>query len=493
MKLIELIEQKRRACNKRLRAYVKKGVLSRESYDRLRSFNNGLARELHSAVSIGGDLVKDRIIGSIDDIIRVVKVRSPTEVRLEMFKLIIGSQGRQNAAIRATAANLRSAILLNVTTSFSHDIISSHYGLQGKTINELSEDQMLEMRVSSEIAESIYEYVCNGMVNIWERSEYLQPPLLTLKVVKGGDCDDLTMLLCSLWESIGYETTLHFIPGHCFPGVKLAIPVKGEVEILNFRADPTMKKLNMFKLSHDLCIGKKNLKDLPEYLRTLYEARSFTVPPVEYPKKKLLTTPPLKPLTPSLTKKVKEKYPEISNESKITEYLLFLVDFLRKFISEKLEDYYGDDWWTKGVPSDDPNDRLDVRNKCLGLRERYIKLGKTKSTDPLINFADLRDLRNIILYRNENKGINNWENIFSNYYGKRPGDLLSIFNELYDLRTAGPAHQFRISDEDLRKFELLTLDVLCVEEYRNKFRALTKKFKRKKMSGSETCKVNEAG
>jgi len=286
LRLDELIEQKRRVCNRRLRDYVTKGVLSRESYDHLRSFNNNLATELQAAISVGGDLVKDRIIESIDDLLELVRVKSPTEVRIEMFRIIGGSLGRQNAGIRATASSFSRERLQSAGSILSQDAVRSHYTLQGRPLEELSNDQILEMKIVSEIAESIYEYLCYKVGYISERAEYLQPPLFTLKVVKGGDCDDLTMLLCSLWESIGYETTLHFVPGHCFPGVKLVVPVKAEsvAKLYNVRADPTIKKLNMFKLSYDLCTGSRKLKDLPEALHTFYEAKSFTVPPVEYPK-----------------------------------------------------------------------------------------------------------------------------------------------------------------------------------------------------------------
>lgn len=284
MKLSEFIEQKRRTCNKKMRNYLKEGVLSQESYNRLHLFNNNLARELQSAVSIGEDLLKDHIIESINDLLGLVRVWSPTEIRREMFKLIGGSLGRHNTIIRETAATLCRAILVSEAPRLSCEVVETHYELQGESLDELTEDQRLKMQICSEIAESIYQYMCYRMDYISERSEYLQPPLYTLKVVKGGDCDDLAMLLCSLWESIGYETTLHFLPSHCFPGVKLAVPVEreGRVKIYNVRADPTIKRINMFKLSYDLCMGKIDFNDLPEGFRGLYKVKSFTVPPVQY-------------------------------------------------------------------------------------------------------------------------------------------------------------------------------------------------------------------
>lgn len=142
----------------------------------------------------------------------------------------------------------------------------------------------------AKIAENIYRFVRDNMEYISERREYLQPPLHTLVKVRGGDCDDLTLLLCSLWESIGYETTLNVLPEHCFPGVKIMVPCEkdGEshIQICNMMADPTVHAFDTFKFSYRLCkeeIGAKEFLKLPGKIQPLYEeAESHTVPPTEF-------------------------------------------------------------------------------------------------------------------------------------------------------------------------------------------------------------------
>jgi hypothetical protein len=53
--------------------------------------------------------------------------------------------------------------------------------------------------------------------------DFLQFPQETLKY-KGGDCDDLTILYCALFESAGIETAFITVPGHIFMAISLGIP-----------------------------------------------------------------------------------------------------------------------------------------------------------------------------------------------------------------------------------------------------------------------------
>ena len=53
--------------------------------------------------------------------------------------------------------------------------------------------------------------------------DYVQFPVQTLDR-RGGDCDDLTVLYCSLLESMGIETAFVTIPGHIFPAFNTGIP-----------------------------------------------------------------------------------------------------------------------------------------------------------------------------------------------------------------------------------------------------------------------------
>jgi hypothetical protein len=53
--------------------------------------------------------------------------------------------------------------------------------------------------------------------------DFLKFPRQTLKQ-KAGDCDHLTVLFCSLLESVGIESAFITVPGHIFPAVCLGVP-----------------------------------------------------------------------------------------------------------------------------------------------------------------------------------------------------------------------------------------------------------------------------
>jgi len=66
---------------------------------------------------------------------------------------------------------------------------------------------------------ALYQYV-SSIRQVPEPDEVLKDPHQTM--LSGGDCDDLTIVFCSLARSVGYRGTyLVFQPGHVFPGVVL--------------------------------------------------------------------------------------------------------------------------------------------------------------------------------------------------------------------------------------------------------------------------------
>lgn len=56
--------------------------------------------------------------------------------------------------------------------------------------------------------------------------DYLQYPVQTLDY-RSGDCDDLTILYCSMFESLGIETAFITVPGHIF----MAFSLKGGIQV----------------------------------------------------------------------------------------------------------------------------------------------------------------------------------------------------------------------------------------------------------------------
>ena len=81
------------------------------------------------------------------------------------------------------------------------------------------------VRIASAIFESLrthgVSYVVDPKSSYVERSaqkgtvDYLQFPRQTLQY-RAGDCDDLSIMMCALLESVGIETTFVTIPGHIF-------------------------------------------------------------------------------------------------------------------------------------------------------------------------------------------------------------------------------------------------------------------------------------
>lgn len=280
MNFDEIIDAKRKNCANKIVDWKKRNLIFEDTYQKFRKFNNTLARDIVVALMTGKDMLENKEIKSIDELIHLIKVDSPNETLMQMLSIISGNLGRKNHHIRKTAHNFRKMVC-EINGDNSIDIIGSHYCLAGKATADLNDLEKKQLKLTALIAESIFEQVLHNFDYINERGEYLQPPVFTLRVVKGGDCDDLSMLLCSLWESIGFETTLNFIPGHVYPGVKLVIATsKGKAEIFNVPADPTEKRFSIFTLSYALCAGNM---DYRKELHEFYNAECFTVPPIEYP------------------------------------------------------------------------------------------------------------------------------------------------------------------------------------------------------------------
>ena len=58
----------------------------------------------------------------------------------------------------------------------------------------------------------------------------------------GGDCEDKSILFVSLLESLGFDTILIVIPGHCFAGVHMDTPPSHNFQIIDWYIEKDGKK-----------------------------------------------------------------------------------------------------------------------------------------------------------------------------------------------------------------------------------------------------------
>jgi len=261
--------------------------------------NNGIAEDLHYILSLARDLLQDPAIGDLNWTLEQFIDSLGTPSIKKMKALVMSKLGARNSKIRETAAKIASTTCISRETSLAEiiniqKILYKYRNKNNLDLKALPESEKIinQVLTAAEVAEEIYSFVAD-FEYVPERREYLQPPIYTFERVKGGDCDDISMLACSLWESIGFETTLNEVPEHVFPGIKILVPYESDnnlkIRMCNIMADPLTNKynFNMFRFSLDLCSGKKSVDDfkrLFEEWQSFYVcSRVHTIPPIEFP------------------------------------------------------------------------------------------------------------------------------------------------------------------------------------------------------------------
>ncbi|MEM2485466.1 MAG: hypothetical protein QXU87_09370 [Candidatus Caldarchaeum sp.] len=168
--------------------------------------------------STGGRLSSDRLIGSVSELLKKSpKPKTEEEVILAVRNIIC--EDSRNVRIRQIASDLARAF--SITNNFP-------------SLPPIGIRKLYELpQFVNEGAASFVQH-CNGIaiyIAKWANSvvEYLneaddvfQNSLQTLEITRAGDCDDYTILVCSLLRSIGYEVSFGIMPGHMFPAVILA-------------------------------------------------------------------------------------------------------------------------------------------------------------------------------------------------------------------------------------------------------------------------------
>ena len=222
---INLIEEKRKQVNNRLQELLNQNKISIDSYNELIKLNQKLSQDLAIIFIESEKLMKNGIIEDISDILKLErKPKTIEQIFMKMKEIIEGPLGSHNTYIQLKAKNIALDLLkkygfpedMHINEIYSIFIPSLYIGASQYVRASLFVTHM------NMIARAIYEWVQNEMIYISDPpDDWFKQPLHTL-MVGGGDCDDLAMLLCSLWRSIGFKTYLGFLPGHVFPGIILA-------------------------------------------------------------------------------------------------------------------------------------------------------------------------------------------------------------------------------------------------------------------------------
>lgn len=198
--------------------------ISLNTYKKLIELNERLSHDLVAVFKESGKLIETGIVENISDLLKLEKKpASNEEAFIIMRKEIFGPLGSKNAYIQSLAASIK-------------DKLAQKYNFpQALVVEPLYNDLCIKYVPASEYEQKFlfftHMYMLAKAIYIWVKEEisyisdppddWFKPALQTL-IVRGGDCDDLAILLSSLWRSIGFKTYLGFLKGHVFPGVILA-------------------------------------------------------------------------------------------------------------------------------------------------------------------------------------------------------------------------------------------------------------------------------
>ncbi|MGB9694004.1 MAG: transglutaminase-like domain-containing protein, partial [Fervidobacterium sp.] len=261
-----LVEEKREAVRNLLQDKLNEGKISIEEYSEFLEKSERLGKTLTELLVAGKTLFENSVIKDLSELFRFsVKPLSDEECFLEMKRLIEGELGSKNPYIQRTAAFL--VKLASQTLNLRGDAPAPIYMLYNAKIGPLCLHErivkLIEKNMSSpselrelinilsklkvneedinqlclmfhawEIVKKIFTWAIANIIYISDPPDDWYKPALHTLIVGGGDCDDYTILLCSLLRSIGFKTYVGSLPGHVFPGVILTKLRKVEVSKL---------------------------------------------------------------------------------------------------------------------------------------------------------------------------------------------------------------------------------------------------------------------
>ncbi|MBB5225638.1 DUF6268 family outer membrane beta-barrel protein [Treponema ruminis] len=184
---------------------TRKRVEKQESFDvdLVAFFNEQMLDLIEKVDSLGSVIVEYRVLG---------------QKKRKTFPITLGIYGRNSMS---WDDDRRAAVFVSskdpAAMLFSRHVTSS-------VRNNLRSGVPLNIQYAMGIFEALDEFGINYVIdpnssysdNVGSTSiDFLQFPYQTL-MYRGGDCDDLSILTCSLFESVGVHTAFITIPGHIF-------------------------------------------------------------------------------------------------------------------------------------------------------------------------------------------------------------------------------------------------------------------------------------
>jgi len=196
---------------------------------------------------------------------------------------------------------------------------------------------------------------------------------------------------------------------------------------------------------------KANRKDMPVVVLTAYGSEETAVQTMRDGAEDYLINKPLRKddVVNAVRKILIERESKKVQDSTMAYEILsnFEKDF-NYFLEKALKDYYGENWWSVGIPP-------FVKTKCEQ-RRGNAQLRKKKIM-PLLFYSDFSYYVPILLYRDEDLNIDNWRNVFERFF-INIGWIKARLIELNHIRN-DIAHPKPIKELQFRKLELFTKEI----------------------------------
>ena len=221
-KHVDLVEKKRKEASIKLKELFEKGEIEIENYQELTFQNERLAQILSSIFVNGEKLVKDGVVASLSEILEFRRKPHTNEEAFEiMRKMVI--EGSENPRIRKFSVQLAEKSSRDRGIPVPIPPVDRLYSNLPISADEES-NVIAFVEHCNAIVYDIFKFVSSHTVYVSDPpDDYFQTPLATLETMDlKGDCDDLAILLCSIFRSIGFRTFLGYQPSHVFAGVVLA-------------------------------------------------------------------------------------------------------------------------------------------------------------------------------------------------------------------------------------------------------------------------------